>query len=106
MKIIKIAQVPVPQQTGQAITEALDPRMATMLRQSLVGSGLTKQKVLPFLEQLFTALGDVQISKVKQLISALQEEPVQQQSSVQTPPVQAPVQTAVPTPSNIVQPQP
>ena len=87
MKITKIAQV---QQGGAVFQNALDPRMSTILRQALASSGLSKQKVLPFLEQLFSALGDVQISKVKQLIESLQEQP--EQAPVQQPAQQQPVQ--------------
>ena len=73
MKIKKIAQAQQAQQAqqvapspapaapaaGQQINQALDPQMKTLFNKALQGTGLSKQKVLPFLEQLFTAMGDV-----------------------------------------------
>ena len=100
MKIKKIAFAPVqPKQqaqpvqpaigqpaTGQALTEALNPQMRTLFNKALQGTGLSKQKVLPFLEQLFTALGDVPLSKITGVIKALNAEETQ---TAQTTPAQA-----------------
>ena len=90
MKIKKIAQ-PVPQQgqaeqaqspdqqgqqqTGEQFQQAMDPKLRTVFMKSLQGTGLSKQKVLPFLEQLFTGLGDIPLSKVTGLLKALQNDP-------------------------------
>jgi hypothetical protein len=69
------AQPIAPQQQGQQIQQVMDPRIRKVFMQSLVGTGLSKQKVLPFLEQLFTGLGDVPLSKVTGLLKALQNDP-------------------------------
>ena len=61
-------QQPVPQQGMQ-----MNPQMTVALRQAMQASNLSKQQAIPFLEALFTALGDVQISKVKEVIQSLQE---------------------------------
>jgi len=99
MKINKIAQAPVAQQpqqqpvqpqVGEQFHSALDPKMRTIFMQALQGTGLSKQKVLPFLEQLFTSMGDVPLSKVTGVIKALQsEEEVQAQQPQQTQQPQA-----------------
>ena len=77
---------------GQALTNALDPKMRTLFNQTLIGTGLSKQKVLPFLEQLFTALGDVPISKITNVIKILTAEETQQVQPIAQPVQMAPDQ--------------
>ena len=64
-----------PYEAGEQFQGAMDPRIKKVFMQSLMGTGLSKQKVLPFLEQLFTGLGDIPISKVTGLLKALQQDP-------------------------------
>ena len=68
-----------PQQASQETQDfskalSLNPKVAKDIKQALVGSGLSKQKIMPFLDQLFTALGDVPLSQIKNLINSLVEE--------------------------------
>jgi hypothetical protein len=59
------------EQPGQNVMGALDPKMKQVFIQALSASSLTKQQVLPFLEALFSGLGDIPISKVNAVIRAL-----------------------------------
>ena len=76
-------------QSGEQFNQALDPRLKTVFVKALQGSGLSKQKVLPFLEQLFQGLGDVPLSKVTGLLKALSDtEPAQPAQPAQPMPQQ------------------
>ena len=96
MKITKIAQiqpqVAQPQQQGQALQGALNPNMKALILQALQGTGLSQQKVIPFLEQLFEAMGDVPISQVTGLLKALSQEQAQQAQQPQQVQAQPPQQ--------------
>ena len=104
MKITKIAQMaPVAQNpavqapvAGDAFQEALDPRMKMLFVKALQGTGLSKKKVLPFLEQLFTAMGDIPLSKVTGLLKSLTAEDESGQPPVQQPIPQASVPQGAP----------
>jgi hypothetical protein len=80
MKITKIAQAqsqPQAQapQAGQQLQEAMDPKVKTVFMKALQGTGLSKQKVMLFLEQLFGGLGDLPLSKITNLLKALAQDP-------------------------------
>jgi len=85
MKMYRIAQAP-SQVAGDQFNQALDPRLKTVFVKSLQGTGLSKQKVLPFLEQLFTGLGDVPLSKVTGLLKSLSAEDENPQPAQQARP--------------------
>jgi len=118
MKITKISQVasptpsPVPQpvqstpSAGEVLTDAIDPQIKTVFMQAIQGTGLNKQKVLPFLEQLFMAFGDLPISKVTGVIKALNvEETPQAQPLSQAVPQAAPQAAPQAVPQVAPQPQ-
>jgi hypothetical protein len=60
-------------QQNTAFMKELNPQIKKAITQALASSGLNRQKALPFLEQLLTALGDVPLSKVKETITSLTE---------------------------------
>jgi len=64
-----------PAQVTQDFSKAvnLSPKIANDVKQILARSGMSKQKLMPILDQLFTALGDVPLSQIKNLINSLTE---------------------------------
>ena len=93
MKIYKIAQPTVTtdqisdttqtqqinQNEGQEFLGTLTPKMKTMLMNAFRGTGLSKQKTLPFLDKLFTDFGDLPLSRVKNMMSELKEDQIEDQ---------------------------
>jgi hypothetical protein len=86
IKIIKVAQwgKPIPKNSPigtqntspeQELTQTLSltPQISKILKQVLNQSGLNKQKILPFLQNLFAALGNVPLSQIQKLVNDLGE---------------------------------
>ena len=73
-----VAGAPVagaPAAVGEQLQGAMDTKVKTVFMKALQGTGLSKQKVMPFLEQLIQGLSDVPLSKVTSLMKALAEDP-------------------------------
>ena len=76
-----ITPVPAPSlmdagKPGEALLDAMPSKIALMLRTELIGSGISKQKALPFIQNLLGGFDSVPISQVKNLIEEMGEEGV------------------------------
>jgi len=90
-------------QQTDGLMGSLNPQMQKALRQALVGSGLTKSKLIPFLENLFSAFGDMPISRIKGMLDTLVEEG---EGEVQPAQTNQPVAAAQPVAAQPVAAQP
>jgi len=80
-------------------TSNVDQRVLLTITKALAGTGLAKDKAFQFLENVFTGLGDMPISKVISLIKSMPDEnqmPAEQAEQAEQAQQVAPQQGATP----------
>lgn len=65
-----------PSTLTQPIQQSLSgtPQIKQKIKNAISSSGLSKSKIMPFLQNLFMTLGDVPLSQIQKLINSLEEE--------------------------------